>query len=286
MRRLNQDLIHLCRRHKTGAFATRANRQRGLQVCADDLEALGFRLNNAKGLKPKHVEALVAHWKDAGLAPGTLKNRLCWLRFWAEASGKAGMIPAKNDDLGIPKRQVNDANKALELDAKALERVEEPFVQHALMLQQAFGLRREEALKLEPKKATKYGHIHLTKTKGNRPRAVPITSNAQRRLLQEVKAFAGDGSLIPAGLRYVDALAHYRNATRRAGLQGLHGLRHAYAQRRYEALSGLKAPFNDPAGRRLTKEEQIQDRSARLAVSEELGHGRLDVTTVYLGRRK
>lgn len=275
----------MCRRRRTGSFATRANRQRGLQVCASDLTKLGFMLSSAKNLKSKHVEALVAHWNREGLSQGTLKNRLCWLRFWAEAFDKQGMIPAKNDDLGIPKRQANKTNKALELDGKALELIDEPFVRYALLLQEAFGLRREEALKFEPSRCIKDGHIYLTKTKGNRPRSVPITSECQHFLLDEVKAFAAEGSMIPTGLRYVDAVARYRSATRWAGLKGLHGLRHAYAQQRYEALSGLKAPFNDPSKRKLTKEEQMRDRSARLTVSEELGHGRLDVTAVYLGRR-
>lgn len=50
--------------------------------------------------------------------------------------------------------------------------------------------------------------------------------------------FAGKGSLIPSHRNYRQQLRIYEGQTIRAGLSRMHGLRHAYAQRRYEELTG------------------------------------------------
>jgi hypothetical protein len=65
----------------------------------------------------------------------------------------------------------------------------------------------------------------------------------------------------------------------------LHGLRHAYAQRRYEELTGWKAPVaGGPAAKSLNEEQRALDRGARETISRELGHDREQITAVYLGR--
>jgi hypothetical protein len=65
----------------------------------------------------------------------------------------------------------------------------------------------------------------------------------------------------------------------------MHGLRHQYAQMRYEALTGWKAPkAGGPHAAQLDLFQRQRDRDARQQVSRELGHERLAVTAVYLGR--
>jgi hypothetical protein len=52
---------------------------------------------------------------------------------------------------GIPNRQyVTNVSKAQMLSQVDLSRIGDPYVRMSLELQQAFGLRREEALKLRP----------------------------------------------------------------------------------------------------------------------------------------
>ena len=63
-----------------------------------------------------------------------------------------------------------------------------------------------------------------------------------------------------------------------------HGLRHAYAQGRYEALSGRPAPVKHPDGDLPPLESPGRVREARQEVAEELGHGREYVLRWYLGR--
>ena len=100
-----------------------------------------------------------------------------------------------------------------------------------------------------------------------------------------MRRIAGDGSLIPGSLRYVDQLQRFKFATSKAGISKTHGLRHHYAQWRYRNLTGWHAPAaGGPNLRQLTAEQRVVDRRVRLQISAELGHGREQITTVYLGR--
>ena len=60
--------------------------------------------------------------------------------------------------------------------------------------------------------------------------------------------------------------------------------RHAYAQARYEALTGWKAPAaGGPRRRSLGPAKRRMDTAARMTIARELGHRRLEVAGVYLG---
>jgi site-specific recombinase XerC len=84
VRDLNHQLKQLCRRNRDGSHATQRDRERVLTLIADQLHAFGFRGMNTRSLKPKHVEALITHWRQEELSVGTIKNRLAALRWWAQ----------------------------------------------------------------------------------------------------------------------------------------------------------------------------------------------------------
>ena len=64
----------------------------------------------------------------------------------------------------------------------------------------------------------------------------------------------------------------------------MHGLRHAYAQERYEELTGWQCPAaGGPDRQSLTPEQRQLDGEARLTISQELGHEREQVTAAYPG---
>jgi hypothetical protein len=123
------------------------------------------------------------------------------------------------------------------------------------------------------------------RTKGGRPRTVPISTAEQRTVLDQAHRLAGAGSLIPAHKTYIQQRHTYDGQCKAAGLSNMHGLRHHYAQARYEALTGWKAPAaGGPVARMLTSTQRAQDISARQTISRELGHERPQITAVYLGR--
>ena len=288
MRDLNYDLKQLCRRSRGGSFATQRDRERVLDLVANQLQELGYRYMTAASLKPRHVERLVERWQAEGLSLGTIKNRMAELRWWAERIGKQNIIARDNAFYGIADRQyVTNVSKARQLSSSELGRITDPYTAMSLRLQAAFGLRRAESIKIQPEWADRGKQIVLKDswTKGGRSREIPIRNDEQRRVLDEAKALAGKGSLIPADQGFVEQLRRFEHQCAAAGVHRVHGHRHQYAQVRYQELTGWQAPAaGGPSSRDLTPEQRELDRVARLAISAELGHEREQITAVYLGR--
>ncbi len=104
MRDLNYAFKQLCRQHCDGSYAARADRERILDLCASQLQALGCRNLHAENLKPKHIERLVKGWLAEVVSAGTLKNRMTALRWLAEKLGKQNIVARSNTAYGIPDR--------------------------------------------------------------------------------------------------------------------------------------------------------------------------------------
>ena len=174
-----------------------------------------------------------------------VKNRMATLRWWAEKIGKPNVVAKSNDVYGVPdRRYVTNVSKARELTSGDLAQVTDPYTRMSLRLQAAFGLRREESLKIQPAWADR-GYTLLLKDswdKGGREREIPIRNAEQRQVLDEVKRLAGKGSLIPDDRTYVEQLHRFEYQCDRAGIHRVHGHRHQYAQERYRELTGWSAP--------------------------------------------
>lgn len=287
MRQLNFDLKMLCRRNCDGSFSTRANRERILTQMANQLHDLGYKNLRAKNLKQKHVSALLQLWGAEGLSSGTVKNRMSHLRWWTEKIGKQEVMFKDNSSYGIAKREGSAReSKALDRDDEEVDLIKEDRIRISVKLQKYFGLRREEAMKVRPVEADQGSHIHLrgSWTKGGRERDIPIVTAEQRAVLEEAKAIAGKGSLIPPHQTYKKHLQRFELITHGMGIGRTHGFRHAYAQNRYEDLSGQKSPVQGgPRINEMTTKQKALDHDVRLQVSKELGHGRKEVMGAYLG---
>jgi len=288
MRNLAFQMKTMCSRNKGGSHSTQATRLRHFSAIAKAIEELGFRNLDIKSLKPKHVEALVAHWKAEGLSVGTIKNLMTAVRYWAEYIGKENVVKPSNRAYGIDDRVfVTNKSKATEVTKQQLSLVTDPWIRMSLRLEEVFGLRREESIKLKPQWADLGDRLRLKDswTKGGKYREIPITTAEQRAVLDKAKALAGKGSLIPEAMRYKDQLNRFKAQCEKAGIRKVHGQRHRYAQKRYEALTGWKAPAcGGPTSLQLTPGQKALDRAVRLQISQEMGHGREQITSVYLGR--
>ncbi len=288
VRNLNYQLKQMCRRNRDGGFGTQAARQGTLTLIANQLHELGYRHMSIHSLKPKHVEALVQRWLAEGLSAGTIKPRMSAIRWWARKVGRDSVVARSNAFYGIPNRRyLTNVSKAQTVDDATLATIRDPRVRMSLKLQQAFGLRREESIKFMPSYADQGDHIRLrgSWTKGGKARTIPVITDQQRTLLDAAHRLAGKGSLIPSTRNYRQQLKVYHRELQRSGLSRMHGLRHAYAQRRYEALAGWPPPAaNGPRVRDLTVEQQAIDQTVRLVISRELGHERIKIVALYCGR--
>ena len=158
----------------------------------------------------------------------------------------------------------------------------------SLLLQAEFGLRREESIKFQPGYAIR-GDVLASEgvVDEGRVGAGGFRSGTagQRWVLEQVKNLAGKGSLIPEERTYIQQVKVYEGELRKAGISRAHGLRHTYAQRRYEDLAGWKSPHAAGRSRRFDpRAAGHPTRAVRLAISAEMGHAREEITAVYLGR--
>jgi site-specific recombinase XerC len=288
MKDLVYQLVCLTNRNHDGSFATRSNRYDILTMCAEQLlEERRYKKLTLYGLEAEHAWHLVTRWKATGITHPTIRNRLACLRWWAEKVNKAGVIPP-NTAFGLtPRSQIARVSRAQDLAPEQLAQIPDPYVRMSLRLQRAFGLRREEAMKMRPHEADQGTRLVLRGSwcKGNRPREVPIRTDAQRALLDEAKALVPGrhASLIPTR-QYVQQKHRYEYRVRQAGLEAPHGLRHAYAQERYRELAGHLAPVaGGPTKASMTPAQVEADTQARLILTRELGHGRVQITRNYLG---
>ena len=203
--------------------------------------------------------------------------------------------PTKDCDIAQRSAVRQDAPGALDRSAygRAVEAVRDQVGERAgavVELARELGLRSKEASLLDARaalaQAKARGAVTITDgTKGGREREVPITSEAQVQALERAAQAQGDArAVMPADQNWQSwregGLRDARELVQEHTSGGLHDLRAAYACERYEALTGHAAPC---AGGEIT--DRDKDAAARLAVAEELGHGRAEVTAEYVGGR-
>jgi hypothetical protein len=276
------------------SYASKADTKHMLNRCVKDLHELGFKLAHIKGLKPKHVHVLVAHWKNQGKNTATIKNYMSKLRKASKVLEKPNLIKPKNDAYQIEKRSyVPKHNKAIHhID---FSKCTDPHIRLSIEGQALFGLRREESMKFVLSEAWNGRNLKIRPswTKGGIGRTLSITNEKQRRWLIEVSKLIQPGeSLIPVDRTYKQHLSHYQTQTKAMGVSKLHGLRHAYAQRRYHELTraldprgqGLLCPMaGGVSSKDLQGLEKDLDRRARMILTRELGHSRKNITKIYCG---
>jgi site-specific recombinase XerC len=284
------ELKRLAEAHREGSYATQADRKAMLTLIGEQLWQSGWKAMHAPDLKGRHINRLLTLWRAQGLATSTVKNRMSVLRWWATHVGRSDALAKSNATYGIPERQtMARASKARALPADMLARIGDRYVRMSLELQRAFGLRREESIKLRPHQADHGDTLVLQGSwcKGGRERVIPLRTAAQRDVLDRAKALVKlqTAALIPADKRYVEQLRRYEHWTARVGLSKMHGLRHAYAQDRFLELTSFACPAaGGPTRELLTPAQREADYDARVIISDELGHSREAITAAYLGR--
>lgn len=278
------------------SFATQDKRADVLYAGFARLRELGFRMETVTSLRGKHIEALVKDWKVRKLSASTLQNNLSIFRTFAGWIGKSGMVRGIEHYLGsgttvrssIAREDKSWSTRGVDVAAKIAQvRQKDERVALQLELQLAFGLRAREAMQLRPSLADKGTYLSITHgTKGGRDRVEPIRTAEQRALLERAKTFCTtlSSSTSDPCRKLSQWKNHYYQVVRLCGItrkDGItsHGLRHQYANERYRELTGADAPVRGGA-----PVDCAADHAAREVVAEELGHGRVDVTTYYLSR--
>lgn len=279
--------------NKDYSFASQADMRHILKRCMKDLHDQGYIVGHFNGLKPKHVHILVEHWKKQGKNPATIKNYMSKLRKLSVLLDKPELVKPGNDSYQIAHRNYAPThNKAIhQVD---FSKCTDPNIRLSLEAQLLFGLRREESMKLVVSEAWQGENLRIKPswTKGGIGRILKITNDEQRQWLSKaIQQIPIGQSLIPPDRTYKQHLRQYQLQTQQMNLSKCHGLRHAYAQRRYLELTqqfdpqktGWPSPIaGGPATKSLSTEQRIIDIKVREIISRDLGHSRLTITKVYL----
>ena len=214
MRDLNYALKQLCRRNRDGSYATQADREHMLDQIADQLEQMGFRQMDAHSLKPKHVEKLVERWLAEGRRAGHDQepHERAALVGGEGRQGerrRANQCRLRHSGSGVRHQRA----KAKELDADQLSAIRDVYIRMSLRLQAAFGLRREESIKIVLAWADR-GDGSCSRPPGARgvgSAGFPSGPWNSGSSLDEAKALAKGKSLVAPGYAtYRDYLRHFR----------------------------------------------------------------------------
>lgn len=288
----------LMKYNRDGSPDRQRSRFQNLMRCINHLQekrGYGQRYKLEKFGK-KEVSRLVNDWKEQKLSHRTIANRMVDIRWLASKYGHEDRIPSNKDiGLALRKNQPNHGiNKSASLDADKLKQLQQR-EQLITRLRYEFGLRTAEACKFSHAYATKNSPDSISLKgswcKGGRPRSIPIVNESQRVLLKQVQAHQmtnGEKSMIPKNQTFKAYYRDYNEARFDLGIAG-HGLRHKWAQNRFEQLSGgIKCPLaGGTKYASLTPAEKTAWDKAASQVNQELGHGegRQDITATYIGTR-
>jgi site-specific recombinase XerD len=164
-----------------------------------------------------------------------------------------------------------------------------------VLLARSTGMRLREAILADlprlSREANELGRINIQDgTKGGRAGASAPRWTAVEGYVRDALKFArqispaGSSNLIAPNESYQSLLQKIirpaRDVLHSHNLKGFHELRAAYACERYEQITQHRAPIN---GGQCYQLDKNLDRKARMQISYELGHGRIDVLAAYIG---
>lgn len=269
----------------------------------------GPGINDARQIDRKTLLDYAGHLRhqveQGAISIATAQNRLSSVnRTMAALRGDQYVkVPSPSKTLGMRRNSVR-LSVPQGQDREHVKRIIDVLCKHQMpraaaiaQLARATGMRLREAILADlprlKREAEQYGKINIQDgTKGGRggataPRWIRVNEHI-RDALRYAEQVSPDGSrnLLAPNERYRDfqqvLIRPAREILHTHNLKGFHELRAAYACERYEQITHHLAPINGGKCRRL---DLRLDREARLQISYELGHGRIDVVSAYIGGR-
>ncbi len=274
---------------------------------------LGYKVNKPQNFCPKHAIAW-ASWINTQFAlekkmPATLAGYATIVRHlfrWSEKQWLVSIFDERLNSDAVTRQLVTEVDKTWEGSeisfADAVERVhlEEPWVAMALIAQDAFGLRRREAIRFQPERDIDLagGLLHIrVGAKGGRPRIIPIEHHwqhlaaegliqfVQKRNEETLSGHDAAQTIAPAEKTLLESIYRYTNVLKRLGFNkkqlGVtgHGLRAGYVCRRLSELGVIPVVKGGDGAH----ENVDLDATIHRLVSESVGHSRKNVIGAYAG---
>jgi len=270
----------------------------------------GPGLNDARKIDRQTLLGYVGHLRQqveqGELAIATAQNRLSSVnRTMAALRGDLYVkVPSPSKALGMRRTSVRRSAPQGQ-DREQVKRIvdvlcenQQPRAAAIAQLARATGMRLREAILADlprlKREAKQFGKINIQDgTKGGRsgasaPRWIRVNDHI-RKALRFAEQVSPDGgrNLLATNESYRDfsqgVVRPARNILHTHNLKGFHELRAAYACERYEQITHHLAPIN---GGRCYQLDRRLIQEAKDQISYELGHGRIDVVSAYIGRQE
>ena len=278
---LKSQIDKISKHNRQGSFKTKERYEQSVnRFCKFIAEE--FAVQKFANIQDKHIQAYITDMKNRGLSASHIKAEVSAIRFYYDKSGGKNVLgefdTGKRKFGGVPRawseKEINDFKKLCEKRGATK-------IENISMLARNEGLRLHEAIRIDraiAKKAVKNNTIEI-KGKGGKVREVPLSAESKEMLTKLIESTSrGEKLFIQPGEKthlFIKQVQNFINRNRehfqdkgRTSNITFHGLRHAYAQEQYnKAINSGKTALQ-----------------ARLKVSSLLGHGRDDVTRIYLAK--
>ncbi|MEY8285637.1 site-specific integrase [Lachnospiraceae bacterium 50-23] len=286
---LEKQIEKIFKHCRQGSIKTRERYKDGVNHFAKFL-AGSYNKQNMNNIRNEHLQAYVEQMQEAGYSSSYITTNMSAIRFFIDQEKDSSYIKG-NQELGVTPRgseerigpsrswTQNEVHKMQELAIeKGFERVSD-------MIKLSFlqGIRIHEVTRFEKadlQRALIAGQLTV-KGKGGLVRNIPIRNQEAREHLQKLinqtdvrnsKVFVNPGEraheVMKQAQNFISNNRHLVQEERGDNQANItfHGLRHTYTQERYVELRG----------------QRLNDYDARLQVSKELGHFRVEITNIYL----
>lgn len=287
---LERQIDRVFRHTRQGSYETRYRYKDGVKHFAKFM-AETYKKQNLNKIENKHLESYIEQMMECGYSNSYITTNLSAIRFFIDQYKDSSYIKS-NKEFGAIARNKNERigpDRAWEPEEiKKMQKLAmiEGQARIADMIQIAVdhGFRIHEVIRLERvdlQKGLKEGSIKI-KGKGGLVRKVPVQNRAHIEKLiettpiRQAKIFVYENEkghqVIEMAQQFIyknrDKVQINENEDR--GSLTFHGLRHTYAQNRYQEL----------------RHDDKNIKESRKQVSLELGHFRVEITDIYLKSRK
>ncbi len=263
--------------------------------------AIHYRPKNFRNIQDKHLISFIEDSVEAGVDVTTLKTDLSAIRKLHTLIPKTRYkLTVGNDSLGVKKRAKKKIDRAWSENEyvnaiKLAASMNRNDVVWSLKLARTCGVRLEECtalIRTQLKNALNQDFLSLKNTKNGILRDIPLNQNARLIISSILKEASTERIFVFHGRNHQqakksiqnwiinnrpkftdytgqeqDQLDCHENDTILRTKLTYHGLRHTFARERYREF--ISKGFSRQTSRKL--------------VAEQLGHGRDDVTRIYLG---
>lgn len=263
-------------------------------------------IKDLRKLEHSHVESYAAHllerYETGAVGADRITNQLSHVNQAIKNARCDQKLRVTGRDAGFPNKSgiaLEDRSVSQHAHNTVKNQLSERLASQ-IELQRCFGLRFKESSLINAQsvleQAKADGCVTIVDgTKGGRDREIPITSQEQIVALEAAAAIQGEWrSMVPADLSFAQYQDRCYDAVRHHDFK-FHGERHAYAHNRYHQITGAQSALQAGVEHKdrhaylaeklnVSKAEAKEiDHTARMQISNELGHARLSITNKYLG---